>query len=291
MHKNKMIKSPTYSNTPIYPHRLIFIVYGLCFGLLFGIVFVLIREYLSDKIKNEAYIREYSNISLLGTLPHSKNQHLIEVFKSPKSLMSESLRALRGNLQFLSAKEKGLVLSVTSTISGEGKTAVSSNLSAIISLRSQKVIVLNMDLRKPTLHHKFKADNTIGISNYLSRHNGIEDVIQHTEYENIDIIASGPIPPNPSELIENGRIDELIGELKMSYDVIILDTPPIGLVNDAMKLMRLSDIVLYVLREGYSKKIFLDEVERLRDIHKISTISLVLNDVKRVKDGYGYYEE
>jgi len=251
-----------------------------------------ISEFVDDRIKNEEDIRQRSKLTLVGTIPHmSSKDDSIKVFESPKSVVSESFRALRTNLQFLHKKDGALLLSVTSTIGGEGKSTISSNLAAILSLTGKKIIILNLDMRKPTLHKIFSLSNNRGMSNILSGHSTLDEVIQETDHSGISIISSGPIPPNPSELIESNEMIETIDKLKENYDVIILDTPPIGLVTDAMTLMKISDITLFVLRANYSKKIFLEDIQRITREHELQGVSLLLNGIKAYKDGYGYYEE
>lgn len=153
-------------------------------------------------------------------------------------------------------------------------------------------------MRKPTLHKRFRLTNQEGMSNLLSNQSSLSDVIQRTEYENLDIVSSGPIPPNPSELIQGGKhMKECIEKLKDMYDVIIIDTPPIGLVTDAYTLMNFSDISIYVIRMNYSKKQFLDEIEKLFQKDKIRGLGILINDFKMSNskygygDHYGYYEE
>lgn len=288
----RVVDKAIIPNTPIEPNRLIIIMLGVLFGILLSILYILLKEYIDDSLKTEDDIRESTSLPLLGTIPKIKEEfQSLKVFDSPKSLVAESFRALRTNLQFIAKNNKNIVVAITSTVGGEGKTTVSSNLAGIISLRDKKVIILNMDMRKPTLHQRFGLSNTIGMSTLLSSSNELNEVIQNTKYENIDIIASGPVPPNPSELIENEIFEKILKELKKQYDVIILDTPPVGLVTDAMCLMKLSDITLYVLRAKYSKKVFLQRVERLSQEHRIKGLNLVLNGLKNTEDGYGYYEE
>ncbi len=192
-------------------------------------------------------------------------------------------------------KESGShVISITSTVGSEGKTTISTNLGAIMSMSKNKTIVLNLDMRKPTLHEKFGLPNTIGMSTLLSGNTGLGSVIQHTEYDHLDVITSGPVPPNPSELIQSALIEKILMKLREVYDVIIFDTPPIGIVADARILMQFSDTNIYVVRADYSKKDFLRNVERLSK-EDITGLAILLNDVKidngGYQYGYGYYEE
>lgn len=290
--KNRLIDIAVTPLEPIAPNRILIILLGTLLGLVLGLLLALLLKLIDTRIKNEEDIREESTLTLIGSIPHIKqNHHSINVFESPKSLVSESFRALRTNIQFTASNTESLLISITSSIGDEGKSTIASNLAAILSLADKKVIVLNMDMRKPTLHKKFNLPNKKGISNLLSGGATLQAVIQKTKYDNIHIISSGPIPPNPSELIENDYMAHMLDSLKSVYDVIIFDTPPLGLVTDAMSLIHMSDITLFVLRANHSKKSFLLDIERIKKEHQIHGLSLVLNDIKIYKNGYGYYEE
>lgn len=156
-----------------------------------------------------------------------------------------------------------------------------------MSMANKRTVILNLDMRKPTLHEKFGLKNIKGMSTLLSGHTALGEVIQHTEYENLDIITSGPVPPNPSELIQSELMEKVLEKLREVYDVIILDTPPIGLVTDARTLMHFADTSIYIVRAEYSKKGFLRSVEKLSK-EEIRGLSILLNDVKMAKNGYGY---
>ena len=292
VNKNTIIDNAIKPLNYFSPNHVLIISIGALIGLLMGLLLAFIAEFMDDRIKDEEDIRKRSDLTILGTIPHMKNEgSSIKVFESPKSVVSESFRALRTNLQFVHKKDNTLVISITSMVGGEGKSTVSSNLAAILSLTGKKVIILNLDMRKPTLHKKFSLPNDKGMSNLLSGHASLEDVVQKTAHDGISIISSGPIPPNPSELIENNTLLDIITKLKSNYDIILFDTPPVGLVTDAMTLMKLSDITLFVLRARYSKKVFLEDISRIKEEHKIQGLSLLLNGIKTYKDGYGYYEE
>jgi capsular exopolysaccharide synthesis family protein len=146
-------------------------------------------------------------------------------------------------------------------------------------------------MRKPQLHNRLNLSNSQGISSVLAKKEKLSDVIQHMKYEEyfeIDFISSGPIPPNPSELIESDTMIEVIKELRQRYDIIIFDTPPVGLVTDALILMPHSDISMYVVRAGYSERNFLNNVNRIVKEHNIKNLGIVLNDIEYGKVGYGY---
>lgn len=290
---SKIIDTAIVPITAMAPKRIQIVSIGFLLGLLFSVLISLLLERFNNRIKNEDDIRENTSLALLGVIPHINHEtDQIKVFESPKSVVSEAFRTLRTNLQFFSNNNSTMIISVTSNVGGEGKSTVSTNLAAIISLTGKKTIILNMDMRKPTLHQKFELQNELGMSNLLAGKASLKDVVQKTKYENIDLITSGPIPPNPSELIENDtNMFKIVEVLESVYDVIIFDTPPIGLLSDAMTLIQLSDITLYVLRAEYSKKTFLTDISRMKEEQNIKGLTLVLNGVKTYKDGYGYYEE
>jgi len=281
---------------PIKPKRKLIVLVGMILGLIVGIALAFLRAFFDDRIKGEEDIVQGTIIPIFGVIPHiTKGSDKIKVFISPKSAVSESYRSLRTNLQFMvKAKTKSIVIAVTSTVGEEGKTTVATNLSGIVSLSGKRTIILNLDMRKPTLHEKFGIPNKKGLSNLLSGHTTLDEVVQHTTHENLDAITSGPIPPNPSELIQSDVMIQTIETLRERYDVIVLDTPPVGLVTDARVLMHLADVTLYVLRAEYSKKEYLRNVERLRQ-EGIAGFGIVLNDVRLDRGGYGYgygyYEE
>src|SRR5690606_23797595 len=160
------------------------------------------------------------------------------------SIITESFRTLRSNLQFISNEPGSKLMAVTSTISGEGKTFIAINLGGSIAYSGKKVIVLDLDMRKPKIHKSFNVDNSKGMSTLLIGKDYLGNCIHKSEQENLDFITAGPVPVNPSELIINGRLDKIIEELKRSYDLIIADTPPVGLVTDGISLIQKADYPL-----------------------------------------------
>lgn len=296
VNKSRIIDTALLPVKPIKPKRKLIVMVGFIFGMILGIALAFLLEFLDDDIKEEEDIRKLTDIPLLGSIPFiEKDKDSLKVIESPKSVVAEAFRALRTNLQFMTSKHEGMVVSLTSTIAEEGKTTVAANLAAIISLTGKKTVVLNLDMRKPTLHKKFDVSNVQGMSTLLSGKVPLEKVIQKSKYKNLDVIASGPLPPNPSELIGSETMLEVIEVLKDKYDVIILDTPPVGLVADAIGIMKLSDVSLYVVRSGLSKKGYISDIQRMAEKYEIKGFSLLLNGVKASKRGYGYgygyYEE
>jgi len=288
INKNRILDSAILPKEPIKPKRKLVIIVGFIIGLILGIFIAFIRAFLNDKIENKNDIEKATTVPIVANIPFIKeNADSLVVLKSPKSVVAEAFRSFRTNIQFMVKGESGYVISLTSTISGEGKTTIGMDLAGIISITNKKVILVHLDMRKPTLHEKFKLSNTKGLSTILAGKDRLDEVIQSTDYKNLDVITSGPIPPNPSELLDSREFKEMINQLKERYDVIILDTPPIGLVTDARIVLELSDISLYVVRDKYSKKEFIENINKLKQ-DGIKGFGIVYNGIKASSKGYGY---
>jgi len=285
-----VVDTALYPKKKIKPKRGLIIIVGLILGLIVGIAYAFLRAFLDDTIKDEEDVSRGTSVGVVGTVPAITKQKdgVLKVFESPKSRVAEAFRSIRTNLQFMAPGATSQVIAITSTVAGEGKTTVAANLGGVISMTDKRVIILNLDMRKPSLHDKFGLPNLKGMSTVLSGHGSVTEVIQKTKYENLHIISSGPVPPNPSELIQSKRMEEVIETLRGDYDVIILDTPPIGLVVDAYSLMHLADATLYVLRAGYAKRGFLRNVEKIYHTDGINGLGVVINDMDMNRDSYGY---
>ena len=288
---NRIIDRAIEPQKPIKPNKKLALGLGAGIGFLLGIVLAYFKSMISDKIESKEDIERLTTVPVVANIPHiQKGADNVVVLKETKSLVAESFRTLRTNLQFM-MKNSDKIITVTSTIASEGKTTVAVNLAAIISIAGKRCVILNLDMRKPTLYKRFKLSNSKGVSTYLAGKSLLYEIIQKSLYENLDVITSGPIPPNPSELINSEEFKELIRRLKDIYDVIILDTPPIGLVSDARMVMNFSDINIYIVREGYSKKEFISGINKLKE-EKVKNLCIVFNDVKEISSkgyGYGYY--
>jgi capsular exopolysaccharide synthesis family protein len=187
------------------------------------------------------------------------------------------------------SKKKKRIITVTSTVSGEGKTFVSLNLAGVIALSDTKVVILDLDMRKPKIHMAFDEENHAGISTILIGKHKLQDCIRRTTISTLDYIGAGPTPPNPSELILRPELDVLLKELHLYYDVIVIDTPPVGLVTDGILVMKKADLPIYVVRADYSKRYFVKNVNKLVKNNSFSKLSIILNGFKHLSQyGYGY---
>ena len=161
-------------------------------------------------------------------------------------------------------------------------------MAAIFALSGHKTILIGGDLRKPKLHEDFKVDTAKGLSSFLINKSELSEVIEKTEIGALDVIASGPTPPNPAELLDSSKMKELIQELNKKYDYVIVDTPPIGLVTDGVILMQYSDVNLYLVRHNYSKTKALDIINNLYNQEQVNNVHIIINDFKQSSSGYGY---
>lgn len=273
--------------------------YGMAVGLGFFIplAFLLMYHYLNNKIMDQIQLRNTLRIPLLGTIGLSTKDTNMIVADHPKTMVAESFRSLRSALFYLASEKKCKRILVTSSVSGEGKTYVSLNLSAAIGLSGKKTCLLGMDLRKPKISEYVGIDNKIGLSTYLVGRCEKEDIILPTEYDNLFIVPSGPIPPNPSELLLKDRMAEFLEYLEKDFDVVVMDTPPIGLVSETMDLLRFSHVNLYIIRQDYTEKKHLLMINDLYANDQVSNVYAVFNGLKSGGDiydfggynyGYGY---
>ncbi|RYM35694.1 polysaccharide biosynthesis tyrosine autokinase [Brumimicrobium glaciale] len=288
---NKVLNDASTSGTPVFPKVEMIYAVSLFLAFSLSMAFLFLRYLLFNEINQLSDLRSIipSKIGVLGSIPKNKNKDtysLLVVDNNPRSMISESFRALRTNLSFV--KNDIRTITITSTVSGEGKTFVVLNLAGIIAMTGKKVLVVDLDMRRPTVHHGLGATNEKGMSNLLARLCEKEDVIQNTRIENLDFISAGPIPPNPSELLLGKRLDELIIEFKDVYDVIIFDNPPIGLVSDGVRLLTKVDVPIYVFRSNYSKRNYSDKLHEISEIEEMKNINVVLNAVDAKKSLYGY---
>jgi len=293
----KILSPATMPVSPISPNHLMITGIGFVASILL-ILFLVGTLYLTNnRITSLSEIERIENLPILGVVPSSK--HLDEaglhIIVHPKSMVSEAIRTLRTNLEFFNVQGNQKVIAISSTVSGEGKSFIAMNLGGVLALSNKKIILLDLDMRKPKdLMATGQESKIRGISTILIRKNNWQECLVKTSLENFDYIPSGPHPPNPSELLMHSEFEVLLNELKEIYDYIILDTPPVGLVTDGIMAMKRADISIYIFRANYSKKDFLFALQRIININKFSNITTLLNALPNRGDqsyGYGYYEE
>jgi len=263
-------------------------------GLLFPLLLVFGIFFINNSIQNTDDISRLTQIPLIGVIGLSKDSTDLAVYSKPKSALSESFRAIRSSLQYLYKKqlvEGAKTLMITSSVSGEGKTFTTLNIATVFALSEKKTVIIGLDLRKPKLFEEFNLSNEVGVVNYLIKQKTVDEIINPTHIPFLDVILSGPIPPNPAEMIMSDGMKEMIDELKKKYDYIILDTPPVGLVSDALELAQYCDVTLYIVRQNFTKKdmiTLLNNRVKRGELHNTSIILNGFQNKAKYGAGYGY---
>jgi capsular exopolysaccharide synthesis family protein len=262
--------------------------YGLAIvlGFLIPFGFVIVRDVFDDSIKDQRDLKKYFMIPQLGIVGFSEKDTNIVVFQHPKSAVAESFRSLRSAITYLASGKNTKKILVTSSVSGEGKTFISLNLASAMALGSKKTVVVGGDLRRPKLAAYFGESDRVGLSTYLIGKVEAEKIVLPTKYENLWFVPSGVIPPNPAELLQTPRLNEFLAYLESQFDVIIFDTPPMGLVSETIDLMRLFDINLYVVRQNYTIKDHLVMINDLFNNKQVKNVYGVFNGI--TNSGYHY---
>jgi capsular exopolysaccharide synthesis family protein len=285
---NKIIDmAEPYNAVRIKPRTKQNYLLALILGLLLPAIAVILIDLMNNKVIDRKDIEKITKVPILGFISHSSYDSEVPVVEKPGSTLSESFRSIRTSLKYLISEDKPAVISVTSTVSGEGKTFVSVNLAAIISLLGRKTLLVGLDLRKPRIHKILGLDNSLGMSTFLSDNSKYENVIQKSRIDNLWYASSGPVPPNPAELIERDRMAEFIEQVRKEFDYIIIDTPPVAVVTDALLLSRLTDVTLFVVRQRYTSRNTLALIDEIYRGHEIKNPGIVVNDIS-MSGYYGY---
>lgn len=288
--KAQIIDKAYSLNEPISPKKKIIAVLFLVIGLLIPILYLYLKEALNTKFADMKELEALTDISILGEIGINDSGRNLVVKDGNTSSIAELFRLIRSNLQFILRQNNGKVILVTSTVSGEGKSFISSNLALSLSLLKKKVVLIGLDIRNPQLNNIFETDKpNQGLTVYLSSEDdNCRDIIMSSkESSNLDIIYAGPIPPNPSELLLSEKMDDLFEYLRERYDYIVVDSAPVGVISDTFSLNRFIDTTVYVCRANYTTKENIRFMNTLRDSDRLKKISLVINGTT-AKQGYGY---
>jgi len=289
----KIIDSVYGSNIPISPKPIKTYLFLLVAGLLVPFAFIYVFSLFDNKVHNIADVERVLKMPMLGSIMNNKTKQKIVVSNKDRTALSESFRIVRTNILFMLSKlgKQSKVIFVTSTISGEGKTFVSANLATALALSNKKVLLIGGDIRNPELINYFDMKEKEGLTHFLvDATYKAEDLIEPVVNFNFDILQSGFITPNPSELFMNGRFDELLTYGKEHYDFVIVDTAPVGLVTDTLLLSQdKADLFVYVIRADYLDKRMLKIPQRLKKTKQIENLAILLNNTKPENiPGYGY---
>ncbi|EDM34781.1 putative tyrosine-protein kinase in cps region [Pedobacter sp. BAL39] len=285
---SKTIDPPKSEVQPFSPKKPMVYVLGMFLGLLIPVSFIYLMEITNDKIQTKEDIERITNVPVIGEISRHEDSDSLAVANSSRSAVSEQFRALRTNLSFYMKSSDARVILMTSSMSGEGKSFVAVNLANILALSNKKVVLMELDLRKPGLSIKLKTPNDTGFTNYIINDElTAKDIIKPLSiHKNLSLVSSGPVPPNPAEMLLSDRTKELIEELKLQFDYVIIDAPPIGVVADAQMLSAHADVCIYLVRQNVTSKHQLNILEELRASEKIKGLGIVVNDI--TGRGYGY---
>ena len=288
--KAKIIDQAYSEHKPVSPKKMIIMLLSLFMGGVLPMAYFYIMSIIKDTFASVEELKSITNIPVLGEVCRNKSDSKVVVAKGDNSSIVELFKLIRVNLQFVLRKKEQKVVLLTSTVSGEGKSFIALNISLSLALASKRVVLIGLDIRNPRIGQYIGATmKENGVTNFLSSETmTIEDVIQSsTLNENLDCIISGPIPPNPSELLQSERLEKFFEMLRERYDYIIVDSAPVGMVSDTFMLEKYTDATLYICRANYSKKSNIEYAESLFNTGKIRNISFIINATE-TKSGYGY---
>ena len=291
---DKFVLEPAYSTGLIRPLliKTLLTGFGTALALAFFVIFMkgLFYNYINTKDE----LKEATSLPIVGIVGKNKEAaDYLVVDQYPQSQIAEAFRVIRTNLSYFAPKVSSKVILITSSVAGEGKTFCAVNLATILAKAKKKVVLLDLDLHKPKQANAFNLPNDIGITSYIVGKATTKQIIKDTSVENLQIILSGPRTPNVSEMVLDPMMEQLIRELRLQFEYIIIDSPPVGLLSDALEYMKFSDLNLYVLKAGYSKRDFVDIAHQIVEKNNIKNLSFILNNVntKNIPAGYGggYY--
>lgn len=290
--KAKIIDAAYNISKPVAPRKAVILGIALLMSLLIPVCIIYLLEVFKFKIASKEELEETTRLRIIGEICLDKSGKHVAVSDGINTSTAELFRLVRTNLQFIIKKEQKVIL-ITSSIAGEGKSYFSLNLALSFSLiKNKKIVIVGLDIRNPKLSEYLGKSNRNGITNYLASDDVVpHDIIQPCPdlHPNISFIPAGSIPPNPSELLLNDRLDELFDYLREHFDYIVVDTAPVGMVSDTFCLDRIADATIYVFRANYTNKSYLKLAESIVDQQKLKNLSLVINGTTtKAAYGYGY---
>ena len=285
---NMILDEGRSGNIPVAPKRSLNYLIGLILGLAIPIGWITARDFFNNKIEGPKEVEKALKVPLIGLVGVSKQDSPLVIYQNPKSTITESFRNIRANMSFLTPRQNNLIVAISSSISGEGKTFCSMNLASIYAISDKKTLLVGLDLRKPRLAPEFNVPNDVGVSTYLSTEQDWRKMVKKTHDENLDVLLSGPTPPNPAELLLQDKFIGLLDEMRQEYEVIILDCPPIGLVSETLEIFKYADLNLMIVRQGYSYKQSIDYINNLHLKGSVKKLYTIMNGVE-ANQGYGGY--
>jgi capsular exopolysaccharide synthesis family protein len=285
----RVIEPASSTGMPVMPNRKGTYTMAFLIGLMIPSVIIFLLEYLNDKLKSREDIQRVTQAPIIGEVGHAEDKQTMVVSKNSRRFISEQFRIIRTNLQYVVPKDDKMVILVTSSSSGEGKSFISTNIGAVMSLAGKKTVIMEFDIRKPKVLSALNIPKSTGISNFIIGKASFEDLpVPVPGYDNLFVIPCGPVPPNPAEILLEERLNELMIQTKAHFDVVIIDTAPVGLVSDAIMLGRFADATLYIVRHEHTYKKQLQLLNEIYLNQRLPKLSLIINDIKS-GGGYGRY--
>ncbi len=260
------------------------------FALLIPLFLLVVRQLLNNRITSVEDVEKISSLPIMGQVIHSDKKEVNVVSSHPRSVVTETFRRVRTRLEFLFGEKKSPIITVTSSMPGEGKTFCSLNLASAFALAGKKTVIIGFDMRKPGLNKVLNLNDYKGVSNFLIGKASLEEIIlpAPSGLENLYVIPSGVIPPNPSELIGSKKTKELFEMLRNQFDIILLDSPPMGVVADPYLLARHSDALIFLVRHNHTiRQVFAHTVSNLKAEGITTNVGILLNDLNVKQGGYG----
>ncbi|HCO67220.1 MAG TPA: hypothetical protein DIT04_05615 [Dysgonomonas sp.] len=300
--KARIIASPQIKILPVAPKSKVILLASFILGFLIPIVIIYLINLFKTRITNRTELEKLSKVSVIGQINKNASKHPLVVYNQPKSDTAELFRSLRNNINFILKNQNHKILLLTSTLTEEGKSFVSVNLAMTYVLASKKVLLIGGDIRKPKLNKYLNLDAKRGLTNYLaSEDTDWKDyIVRKEEYPNLDILVSGVIPPNPNELLMSPKLGELLLQAKEVYDIVVIDTAPVGMVSDTYLFDKYIDATIYVVRENVTPKESINFINMQKKNNRLHNMYIVLNDSSLDKysgyrygysKGYGYGEK
>lgn len=284
-----VVVNPPMAGGAISPKVTQNLLTGVGVGLLIPFLVFTLMEIFNTRVQSKEDIERITSVPVIGAVGHNLVSDSLVVYNKPRSAMAESFRALRSNLNYFTGSTDHQVFMITSSIPGEGKSFTTLNLATVYALAGKPTVIVGADLRKPKLYDELGLNNSVGLSQFLSGMATLEEVIQPVpSREDLFLIAAGPMPPNPSELLLRPKMEELISYLRSRFDYIIIDTPPLSLVTDAFVLSKFVNHTLFVVRQNYTPSEALKSLDEFYSIGKLPRVSILFNDLRKTGLGYGY---
>jgi len=285
----RVVEPAYYSNNPISPSRKSTYLLAIFLALLIPVGTIVLKEYLNDRVQSKRDVQRVTDVPILGEVGHSMDSQTLVAGKTNRKVVAEQFRMIRTNLQYVLHGKDTMVLMVTSSFSGEGKSFVSTNVAGVIALTGKRTVILEFDIRKPKILQGLGLSRSKGITNYIVGSCELEDLpVPVPGVENLFVIPCGPVPPNPAELLLDPKINLLFQYVQKKFDAVVIDTAPVGLVSDAITLGKFAQSTLYIVRHDYTQKKQIQLIQDMYEHERLPALAVVINDIK-VNLGYGGY--